>query len=137
MKIYEPILKEYNYWKLILSAKQYPYVGRCKALCKRDGAEHITSMTYEEREELFSIVLPEWERAVNKLSSPHKINFSILGNTNPHLHAHLIPRYNKKVVLYEEVFEDPNPTGNYAPYPKKKMSLEFMKKIENDYKSIL
>jgi diadenosine tetraphosphate (Ap4A) HIT family hydrolase len=32
-------------------------------------------------------------RAVHKLFSPAKLNYEIHGNTNPHLHVHVFPRY--------------------------------------------
>jgi diadenosine tetraphosphate (Ap4A) HIT family hydrolase len=32
--------------------------------------------------------------AILKVCSPSRVNYSIYGNTNAYLHAHLFPRYN-------------------------------------------
>ena|SRR5690348_5466681 len=42
-------------------------------------------------------------RAVRMHFRPKKLNFETLGNTEPHLHTHIVPRYD----------EDPNPGGNF------------------------
>jgi diadenosine tetraphosphate (Ap4A) HIT family hydrolase len=46
-------------------------------------------------------------RAVQALHKPLKMNYLISGNTLPHLHAHVLPRYEES---------DPNP-GNPFPFP--------------------
>jgi len=95
-------LKEYNYWKLVLHEHQYPFIGRCVAWAKRENADLITDMNKEERDELFDNVIKDWERAVNKLYSASRINMAILGNTIPHLHAHLVPRYKEPKKFHGE-----------------------------------
>ncbi len=137
MEKYEPVLKEYKDWNLILSAKQYPYVGRCKAWSKRRDANEVIEMTKGERDELFDQVLPEWSKAVKTLFNPYRLNLAVFGNTVPHLHVHLIPRYQDEKDFYGETFHDPNPTGNYAPYPKKDLDVSILKQIELDFVSTL
>lgn len=91
---YAPFLvKEYDQWDLFVHPNQYPYIGRCYVVAKRDDAKKVTDMNETEREELFSKILPDWNRAVALLLQHDWPNLAILGNTFPHLHAHLIPRY--------------------------------------------
>jgi diadenosine tetraphosphate (Ap4A) HIT family hydrolase len=115
-------LKRYDCWVLYLHANQYPYVGRCYAAAIREDADVVTDMTAEESVELFQIIIPEWKRALQEIICVEfRPNVAILGNDWAHLHCHLIPRYEKVVTLREIEFIDPNPSGNYSPYPKKKL----------------
>jgi len=117
-------IKEYKHWILFLHKNQYPYIGRCYAWAKREDANLITDMSREEQEELFNIIIPQWDKAIKKLFNHDRPNLSILGNTSPHLHAHLIPRYHNPVTHYKIEFIDPNPNSNYSPYSKKEIGLE-------------
>jgi len=125
-------IKEYSLWDLFLHEKQFPYVGRCYAWAKRDDAKQVTDMSFAEREELFSTILPDWDKSVSELFNHDWANVAILGNTTPHLHVHLIPRYHSPITVAGIEFIDPNPQGNYAPYPKKSLPLEFLLKIKED-----
>lgn len=130
MERYEPILKEYAHWSLVLSCKQYPYIGRCKAIAVKGGHRMAVEMTPEERRELFEQVLPDWHEMVKKAFAPAWMNLAIAGNTDPVLHVHFIPRYEQAVVFAGWSFVDPNPSGNHSPYERKEVPLDAMKKIE-------
>ncbi|MBU0456996.1 MAG: hypothetical protein ABH824_02225 [Nanoarchaeota archaeon] len=91
-------------------------------------------MSLDERNELFDVILSEWNGAVKKLFSHDWPNISCLGNTSPHLHWHLIPRYYSPRNCYGIEFIDPNPKGNYSPYPKKDLSPEILMKIKEEIK---
>jgi diadenosine tetraphosphate (Ap4A) HIT family hydrolase len=86
-------------------------------------------MNVEEREELFDIILPAWNKVNKKIFQHDLTNFAIFANTAKHLHAHFIPRYNQSRTFENIVFTDPNPTGNYSPYPKKELSVEIFNTI--------
>ena len=45
-------------------------------------------------------------RAIEQTMQPVKMNYNLLGNSVPHLHTHIVPRYD----------DDPKPGGTY-PYP--------------------
>lgn len=92
-------------------------------------------MGVAERDELFSLIIPLWEKAVQQLYSPDKTNLAILGNETSHLHAHIIPRYSTPRNYYKIEFVDSNPKGNYAPYEKKKIDLDILLQIKEDIKS--
>tara|TARA_Y100000034_G_C6690739_1_gene304136 strand:- start:75 stop:359 length:285 start_codon:yes stop_codon:yes gene_type:complete len=87
-----------------------------------------------ETEELFTIIVPKWHKAISGLFGNSRPNVAILGNEWPHLHAHLIPRFHDTKHFYGIDFKDPNPKGNYSPHPKKEISLDILLKIKEDIK---
>lgn len=130
-------IQEYNHRDLYLHEEQYPYIGRCYARAKRSEADRCTDMNTEELLELFNTIIPAWNNAITKLYNHHRENIAILGNTAPHLHTHLIPRYIEPKELYNIRFVDPNPTGNYAPYPKQKIDETILQDIKSTIIQIL
>jgi len=125
-------LKVYDNWDLFLHVNQYPYIGRAYAWAKRDNATVISDMNNLERDELFDKIIPEWEKAVKKLFKHDTTNIACLGNTARHLHWHFIPRYNSPRTFRGVEFNDPNPNGNYAPYPKKDLDLSLIFDIKEN-----
>ena len=125
-------IKRFDLWDLYLHKNQFPYLGRCYASAIREDANLVTDMKTSEAEELISMVIPSWHRAVSKLFGESRPNVAILGNEWPHLHAHLIPRFKEPKHFYDIEFVDPNPKGNYSPYPKREISLEVILKIKED-----
>jgi len=131
MEDYEKFkIKSYDLWDLFLSTNQSPYLGRCYAWARRVDAKKITDMNPLEREELFEVIIPSWDEAINKLFQHDWVNIAILGNETPHLHAHQIPRYNSPRNFEGIEFVDPNPGGNYAPYLKRKLDETLLLKIK-------
>lgn len=130
-------VKEYKYWELYLHENQYPCIGRCYARAKRENADRVIHMTQEEIHELFGTIIPARNSAIAQLYQHHRENITFMGNTSPHLHAHLIPRYIEPKELYNIRFVDPNPTGNYAPYPKQKIDETILQDIKNTIIQIL
>ena len=72
-------------------------------------------MTTAEPEDLRAIVVPRWLEALSAVLRcagqpiPYRENVSILGNSTPHLHAHLVPRYTESVELFGTRFVDERP----------------------------
>src|SRR3989338_8035672 len=130
-------IKEYDNWDLFLHINQFPYLGRCYAWAKREDADKITDINGGELIELFGNIIPAWNKAVHQLFQHDRPNVAILGNEAPHLHAHLVPRYNTPRFYYGITFRDPNPNGNYSPYPKQKIELETLLKIKEEIKQKL
>lgn len=123
-------IKAYTHWILYLHEEQYPYLGRCYAAAKRDTAEKTTDMNADEREELFTVVLPAWDKAISSLFDYDWPNISSLGNTWHHLHWHFIPRYHKDIEYNEIVFHDPKPDYNYSPHEKKHLDEPVLQEIK-------
>lgn len=130
-------IKEFFLWDLYLHKNQYPYLGRCYASAIRGDVNLVTDITKQEAEDLFSIVIPSWHKAVSELFGESRPNVAILGNEWPHLHAHLIPRFQGTRHFYKIDFIDPNPKGNWSPYPKREISLEVLLRIKGDIKQKL
>ncbi len=125
-------IKRFGFWDLYLHKNQFPYLGRCYASAIREDVNVVTDMARAEAEELFSLVIPSWYKSVLELFGEFRPNIAILGNEWPHLHAHLIPRFQYPKHFYGIDFIDPNPKGNYSPYPKRDISLEVLVKIKED-----
>ena len=65
--------------------------GFCRVIWNRHIAE-MTDLTYGEREHLMSLVFAV-EEAIRHVMDPDKVNIAALGNVVPHIHWHVIPRY--------------------------------------------
>jgi diadenosine tetraphosphate (Ap4A) HIT family hydrolase len=67
------------------------FPGFCRVVWRRHVAE-MTDLPATERRHLMNTVFAA-ETAVRALSGADKINLASLGNTVPHLHWHVIPRW--------------------------------------------
>lgn len=65
--------------------------GFCRVIWNHHVAE-MTDLTYGEREHLMSLVFAV-EEAIRHVMCPDKVNIAALGNMVPHIHWHVIPRY--------------------------------------------
>ena len=65
--------------------------GFCRVIWNHHVAE-MTDLSHGEREHLMSLVFAV-EEAVRHVMQPDKINIAALGNMVPHIHWHIIPRY--------------------------------------------
>lgn len=126
-------LKIYSFkqWDLFLHHNQYPYIGRCYAWAKRNEAKSLIDMNKAEREELFGVIIPLWNKIIYKILQHDLSNFAIFTNSANHLHAHLIPRYNRTVIFKGIEFIDSNPRGNYSPYIKKELPINVFEEIKS------
>jgi diadenosine tetraphosphate (Ap4A) HIT family hydrolase len=120
------IIKRYTYWQLVVSERHY-YLGRCIAWLLREGnMQRLSSLTGDERDELWNLVLPEHEKTVEKLWKPDHMNYAWLGNDfhihKGHGHFHLIPRYKSSRDFCGRTFVDEKWGKNYAPTPEADIS---------------
>lgn len=65
--------------------------GFCRVIWNHHVAE-MTDLSHGEREHLMSLVFAV-EEAVRHVMCPDKVNIAALGNMVPHIHWHVIPRY--------------------------------------------
>ncbi len=75
-----------------LSLRKNQFVrGYCILVCTKHVREpyHLTA----EEQSLFFGDMMRAAQALERVFNPVKMNFQLLGNAVPHLHAHLVPRY--------------------------------------------
>lgn len=65
--------------------------GFCRVIWNRHVGE-MTQLSYGERELLMTLVFA-LEGVIRQVMQPTKINLAALGNQVPHIHWHIIPRY--------------------------------------------
>ena len=65
--------------------------GYCLLICKKHVREPYDLSAEDQR--LFFAELMRAGKALDEVFAPVKMNFEILGNSAPHLHCHLVPRY--------------------------------------------
>jgi len=141
-KYYEQFdLKDYQYWTLRLEEHQR-YLGQSLVWLKREGEmQRLSSLTEAERNELWSIVLPEYEKAMAGLWQPDHMNYTWLGNLfhlhKGHGHLHLIPRYKTPRTFAGEEFLDTRWGNDYVPYPREAASLGLILAIRDILKAQL
>lgn len=66
--------------------------GYCELVYNRGHVTELFRLSTEERR-LFCEDLNRLAEAIYDALRPHKLNYELLGNSVPHLHWHLIPRY--------------------------------------------
>lgn len=67
------------------------YPGFCRVIWQQHVRE-MTDLDAAQRAHLMRVVFAV-ESALRKLCQPHKINLASLGNMTPHVHWHVIPRW--------------------------------------------
>lgn len=84
--------------------------------------QRLSSLNQDERAELWNVVLPEYEMAMQQLWQPDHMNYTWLGNFfhlhKGHGHLHLIPRYKDPRIFNRMDFSDTRWGSNYVPYPQ-------------------
>ncbi|WP_136413264.1 HIT family protein [Herbaspirillum sp. ST 5-3] len=83
------VYRDDNYRIVIVDDERYP--GFCRVIWNAHTRE-MTDLSTAERAILIAAVW-QVEEAVREVMQPHKINVASLGNVVPHLHWHIIPRY--------------------------------------------
>lgn len=123
-------VKNYAYWNLQVHTNQY-YLGRSILKLKRHVVD-ITEMNMDEREELFNQVLPEVKNALDELFNPDLYNYASLGNSCPHLHFHVIPRYKSNRTFNGRDFVDENWDSHWKPDYEHDVSQETIQKLREN-----
>ena len=67
------------------------YPGFCRMILKRHARE-MTDLDEAERDGLMAVVYAV-EAAIRETMRPDKMNLASLGNMTPHLHWHIVPRF--------------------------------------------
>ena len=69
------------------------YPGFCRVIWNAHVSE-MTDLAVAEQQHCMRVVFAV-ERALRGVLKPHKINLASLGNVTPHLHWHVIPRFER------------------------------------------
>lgn len=98
-------IMEFTRSRLILNRDQF-FPGYCLLFTK----EHVTELFHLEREfrqqlmEEVSLVA----RALFSCFSPTKMNYELLGNMVPHIHWHIVPRFDSESLWPRPVWAEPH-----------------------------
>ena len=76
----------------VMLVKDVEYPGLCHVILNRHVKE-MTDLSEGERSVFMEVVFVV-ESALREVMQPDKVNLASLGNMTPHLHWHVIPRYN-------------------------------------------
>jgi diadenosine tetraphosphate (Ap4A) HIT family hydrolase len=97
--------------------------GFCRVIWNHHVAE-MTDLSYGQREHLMTLVYAV-EEAIRQVMHPHKVNIAALGNMVPHIHWHVIPRYQDDVFF-------PGSVWSSKTQETPKAALEARKNLVND-----
>jgi diadenosine tetraphosphate (Ap4A) HIT family hydrolase len=77
-------------WRVVL-ADEPDFPGFCRVIWNSHVRE-MTDLSAEQRQQMMAAV---WavEKSLRAVLQPQKINLASLGNVTPHLHWHIIPRW--------------------------------------------
>lgn len=85
----ELIVKTEKFRVVLIDDANYP--GFCRVIWNAHVKE-MTDLAIPDRSAMMQAVC-KVEQAIREVMQPHKINLASLGNMVPHLHWHVIPRY--------------------------------------------
>lgn len=85
----EVIYRDDNYRIVLVEDERYP--GFCRVIWNAHARE-MTDLSTAERAILIAAVW-QVEEVVREVMQPDKVNVASLGNVVPHVHWHIIPRY--------------------------------------------
>ncbi|MEK7192558.1 MAG: HIT domain-containing protein [Patescibacteria group bacterium] len=108
------LVYETGHWGVYLHDNQC-YLGRMYLWAKREEADDLPGIIYNESLELFANIVTI-KRALTSLFKPDRFNWMVLGNVTPHCHMHVIPRYAEKRSFHGLDFIDSNFGGPPFPY---------------------
>ena len=96
----ENLIKEYDYW-VVLYRPQQVTIGSLVLICKENkfNLGDISKSAYVE----FKLVIQHIEKFLYKKLGANKINYIALMMVDPHVHFHIIPRYNCKITINKKI----------------------------------
>lgn len=93
----------------VVDAQDPQYPGYCRIVWNAHVRE-MSDLDRDERAHLWDVVLAT-ELALRELLRPAKINLAALGNRVPHLHWHVIPRFEDDAHFPDAVWAPPRRLG--------------------------
>src|SRR3990172_2924275 len=94
------VLLDGRAWRAILHRDNQSYLGRCIVFLKTRQTDDLLSLTHDEHEELWTVILPKLVGAIHKAFQPDRINYAHLANIVHHAHWHVVPRYENNPIRH-------------------------------------
>ncbi|HEY3178448.1 MAG TPA: HIT family protein [Casimicrobiaceae bacterium] len=116
-------LKVYDDGRCRVVIADEPFVGFCRVIWNSHVRE-MTDLATTDRDHFMHIVF-NVETALRALISPHKVNLASLGNAVPHLHWHVIPRFEDDSHFPDPVWGTPKRRS-----PKRTLRPNFTEQLE-------
>jgi diadenosine tetraphosphate (Ap4A) HIT family hydrolase len=82
---------------VIVDAQESLFPGFTRVIW-HDHVREMTDLTSEQRQDFMAVVF-DVEQIMRATLKPHKVNLASLGNQTPHLHWHVIPRFEDDVAF--------------------------------------
>jgi diadenosine tetraphosphate (Ap4A) HIT family hydrolase len=97
-------------WGVLLYRNQ-TYLGRSLVYLRTRPLADLLSLSREERDELWDVVVPQLAVALEGAFAPDRLNYAHLANHKHHVHWHVVPRYDTDPVRHfaGELFVDTRP----------------------------
>ena len=93
----------------VINAPQPGYPGLCRVIWN-EHAREMTDLSQDQRARLM-VVVWAMEEALRQVLKPAKINLASLGNQVPHLHWHVIPRFEDDPHFPDAIWTAPHRSG--------------------------
>ncbi len=94
---------------LVAGAEGAAFPGFCRVISQRHARE-MSDLAPAAQRRIVDVALAA-ERALRAVQQPHKINLASLGNVTPHVHWHVIPRWEDDSHFPAPVWTEPKRTG--------------------------
>lgn len=130
----ENLIKEYNFWNVLIR-KNHTKLGACVVVTKRH-IERFSDTTEEEIIE-FGKIVKDLENALKKSFNYDKINWLMLMMKDPHVHFHVMPRYNEPRNFAGIEWKDEGGTNPLIQKLEQPIPQEILNQIRDEIKKHL
>lgn len=97
----------------VIAVADTDYPAYCRAIWNKHARE-MTDLTKSQRAHFLNVVYAV-ERVLRDLLQPTKINLASFGNQVPHLHWHIVPRFNDDAHFPDPIWAARKRAGNSHP----------------------
>lgn len=119
------VYRDDNYRIVLVNDEHYP--GFCRVIWNAHARE-MTDLPSAERAILIAAVW-QVEEAVREVMQPFKVNVASLGNVVPHLHWHVIPRYEDDAHFPNPIWGEIKRTPVSADLAKRKALVPRLREV--------
>ncbi|OYY95028.1 MAG: HIT family protein [Hydrogenophilales bacterium 28-61-23] len=106
------------------------YPGFCRVILNAHVKE-MTDLPPEQRQRLMAVVFAV-ETALREIAKPDKINLASLGNVVPHMHWHVIPRWENDVNFPDAIW-----AASRRANPTRALPADFRQRIQTRIQALM